>query len=163
MKLKSRTLFIAGLCGSASAVAACAIFAFTFWPRPGRVERKLADQIIHSCPGRRACLVRFGDVTWFAWDKVYAFDSSIPEQDREKALGVRDPGFVEFSPQFVFTKNGRIVYAESEPTDFEHPTEDEIVFDDAVQSSKSFPPQARFSVTERAGPEGRYFVLKPAQ
>ena len=130
---------------------------------PGKVDREVLSQIVH-CPDRSRCQVPIRSVTSFDWDEVYAFNGATTESERDSALGIKDEGFLEFLPQLVFTKNGRIVYQESEPSDVEHPIKDELIFERpdstryAVYSSG-----AVFSARQETGPEGSYYILKQVQ
>jgi hypothetical protein len=131
--------------------------------RGEKVERAIVDQI-HSCQIVGNCRVSMSRSTSFEWDKMYAFGGSDSQQVRDAALGLSDPEYREFQPQMVFVKNGKVVFQESEPEDVENPIKDEVVFESSSGTGVGiFSPNSLFSVEEKKGPDGRYYVLKQVQ
>jgi hypothetical protein len=117
---------------------------------------------IHKCPARSNCRFAMTEVTRFDWDRFCAFKYTATASDRRKALGVQSRRSPDLQRQFVFMKGDRIVFSETEPTNVEHPIRDELIFEmpDAA-SFRCFARNASFQAIERAGSQGRYFLLRP--
>jgi hypothetical protein len=149
--------------GSYIRIALCSIVLCLFGCWNSRdFERKVVTQITDTCKDpQRACRIRLSDLTAFDWDRFYAFPYNATPNDRQIALGMNDSGYRDLERQIVFTKSGKVVFQETEPTNPENPIKDEVIFDmpsDATYAS--YPHDAVFSVEKANGPEGTYYVLR---
>jgi hypothetical protein len=127
---------------------------------PGKIERGIVKEI-RRCPQAKVCQVSIQAVTDFDWSMMYAFDLNSDAKDRERILGVKDEGFQELTRQLVFLRHGKIVHQENEPTNFEGPIRNDVVFDHPDDATYvSYPHDALFSVEEGQAQTGPYFVLK---
>jgi hypothetical protein len=163
MKRVRSILILSGLAIVLVGVAGLAIFAYTLWPGPGKVERAMIRQIIHSRSNPAGIQIKIKSATDFDWDKMYAFRSA-PEKGVEEVTGTQVLEDCDISPALFFLQNGRIVYQECEPSDFEGVTEDDVIFDIPDDANyKSYLPNAVFSATVAESKEGPYYVLKQIQ
>ena len=132
--------------------------------RKGEINRGIAAEIRRSCVGAPNCKIAVKQITRFDWDKLYVFSSQMNESERSKVLGVKDDGFQELQQQLVFTKNGAVVYEESELADIETPSRDEVLFDRAVeQRYEAFGHDATFEAAIVDGSASRYYTLRQIQ
>jgi len=153
-----------GIKGCGFAAALGILLPLSGCSRVGKVESSIVREIHRSCFGNTSCKIRARDFTPFEWDRMFAFNGATTEQDRTRALGNPEQGYQEFDRQLVFTKNGRIVYQESEPTNVEKAMKDELAFDFPDGANfRFFPQSAAFSVQVEDGPDGPYFLLRQIQ
>jgi hypothetical protein len=159
MRAPQRFGFVLKSCAPFAALFVC--FVLVGCERPGKVERSILREIHRSCMGASPCSIRVRDHTPFDWDRAFYFDYAVSESDCSKALGAREEGYSEFEGQFVFLKNGGIVYQESEPTNVEKQIRDGIAFADPDgQNFTSFTVNAAFTVSIEDGSDGKWFLLK---
>ena len=78
----------------------------------GQIEQKLAAKIGEKCKPSNPCIIRAKDITDFNWDKLYAFHTNATQDDMNKVFGSTLPKYNEFSRKIIFTKEGKIIYAE---------------------------------------------------
>jgi hypothetical protein len=165
MKRLKKILLISGLSIVIAGAVYCGIMytivIFALSPRPGKVEKEIIRQIVHSRSNPAAIQIQIRNVTSFDWEKMYAFRSSTTKKEIEEIIGVHVPQDCEISPQIFFLKNGRIIYQECEPSDFEGVVKDEIYFDMPENAKyKIYLPNALFSAKVEDGKKGPYYVLK---
>jgi len=90
-----------------------------YWMRAaGKVERAMLREISRPAREEIHALSASGNSLASTGQGVLLHDAT-NEPDRSGALGTHEEGYAEFEDQLVFLKNGRIVYQESEPTNFE--------------------------------------------
>ena len=124
------------------------------------LENRMVTRIENNCASSPKCTLRMKDVTEFAWDRMYAFKYTASEKEVEDALGVKPGVFRELQRKLVFTKNGRIVFQEDEPTNVEHPIKDEVVFDIPDNASyRVYGPEVAFNVSKMTSEAGPYYEL----
>ena len=137
---------------------------FNMWPGPGKVERAIIRQIVHSHSAPGPIQVQIKNATSFDWEKMYVFPSGVQKKGAEEVIGARVLEDCDVSPALYFLKNGRIVYLECEPSDFEGVTEDEVYFDIPEGANyKSYLPNAVFSASVAESKAGPYYMLKQIQ
>ena len=145
----------------ASIAILCFLLALSGCEQQGKVERGMLREILRSCTGKNPCTISIRNFTPFDWDSGYFFNDATTEQDRSNTLGTREEGYTEFEDQFVFLKNGRVVYQESEQTDIEKRMKNDIAFETHEDRNfTSFAPNAVFAVSIEEGSEGPWFLLR---
>jgi hypothetical protein len=79
----------------------------------------------------------------------------------EKELKVPLPDWEEFRRMIIFTSGGKLVYFEKNPTNIEHPINEEIVFDIPDRSGhRVYGPDPYFDVTQKNFKQDVYYELK---
>jgi hypothetical protein len=130
--------------------------------RQGMVARSVVRGIHLCCRHGAPCNVKLKDYTPFDWDKGFYFNDATTEEERSLILGVTDEGYQEIEGQYVFLKNGKLVYQESEPTNFEGTVPDELSIDTlSGKNFASFASDSSFTVSEESGSHGPWFSLQP--
>jgi hypothetical protein len=92
-------------------------------------ETRIAKRVNSSCGASTTCLIRIKDLTDFQWDKMYVFKYNATLEQIKEALGVSLPEKSQFTRKIVFMKEGKVIYNEELPTNIEHVTTGEVVFD----------------------------------
>jgi hypothetical protein len=142
-------------------LAACLLVLIQGCERQGPINERIVKAIKTHCANQPNCTLRISDQTPFSWDKMFVFDSEVGEADRTKILGTKDVGFCEFEAQLVFTKNGQILYQESQIQDVENPSRDQVKFGDPDWAEiLTFSPDAVFAVSAESSPAGPWYFLR---
>ena len=84
--------------------------------KSGGIEQRIGDRV-NACKPTEACIIKIKELTDFQWDKMYVFTSGARNEHIDKALGIKYPDLIEFTRLMVFTKDGKIVHREEQPTD----------------------------------------------
>ena len=141
----------------------CALLAWCYFRSSGTLEGKIAAGI-RRCPVGKPCRIKVSGFTPFEWDRAYMFYSA-SKSEREELLGTADPSYQEGVRQFVFLKDSKIVFQESEPSNFEGPSENELIIGDDTERPppiySTFSYDAEFVATERESQYGPCYNLRP--
>jgi hypothetical protein len=96
--------------------------------KPGPIERKIAAKIA-ACKDQAPCRIVMSEITDFQWDRMYAFKYGATREDVQIVLGTPPSQYTEFTRKIVFLNQGTVVYIEENPSNIEHPTAGEVIFD----------------------------------
>jgi hypothetical protein len=130
----------------------------------GSIEGKLVAKIKASCQSEKVCTIRVRDVTNFAWDKMYVFPYTVNREEVEGVVGVPLPEWEEFKRMIIFTNGGKLVYFENDPTNIEHPINEQVVFDIPDRAGhRAYGPDPVFEVTQKDSDKDLYYELKLVQ
>jgi hypothetical protein len=128
--------------------------------KSGIIEQKIGDRI-NACKPTEVCIIKIKELTDFQWDKMYVFTSGARNEHIDKALGMKYPNSVEFTRLMVFTKDGKIVHREEEPTSVENIVNGEISFKGSYVDRYYLytPDTASFRAKKTEFKEGSYYKL----
>ena len=131
---------------------------------PLSMEGKLVTRINTTCGDSSSCTIRLRDVTDFAWDRVYVFKYTARKSEVEKVIGAPFPLYEEFKRSMIFLNGGKIIYSEADPTNVEHPINNQIVFDIGDKDVyRSYSSESQFEVTRKNFEGGVYYELELIQ
>lgn len=125
-------------------------------------DARVVSLITKDCHNTFPCVVQVKDATDFAWDKMYVISYTAHQPDVEKALGITLKPFTEFTRKVVFTNNGHLVHYEEQPTNVEHPVENEVAFE--IPTGKDYAvynADTKFTASKLSSPDGTYYYLQP--
>ena len=123
------------------------------------IEGKLVAKI-KSCQPAEVCTVRVKDVTNFDWDKIFVC-KVVSQESVEKEVGFPLPEWEDFKRVTIFTRGGNLVRLEKNPTNIEHPINEQLIFDVAdADACGVYGPDSVFEVTPQSSREGVYYNLK---
>ncbi|RKR84893.1 hypothetical protein BDD43_5146 [Mucilaginibacter gracilis] len=122
------------------------------------IEKKIQAKA-DDCKGAANCIVKIADLTSFKWDGLCVFNTPLPKQDVETALGVPYPDYEEGTRPLIFFYQGKIVYSENNPNGLIKGTPGQVIYDYAVGLHYGVynPQNAVFNVkVEKGGPKTFY-------
>jgi hypothetical protein len=128
--------------------------------KSGVIEQRIGDRV-NACKPTEACIIKIKELTDFQWDKMYVFTSGARNEHIDRALGIKYPDLIEFTRLMVFTKDGKIVHLEKQPTDIEGAVNGQVYFEGSYidRYSLYLSDTALFRAERIEFKEGRYYKL----
>ena len=109
----------------------------------------------------KVCTVDISEFTDFDWDKLYIFNASVSPEMIAEAVGSDSPEVLQYTRPWIFTKNDKIVHAESNEEGIESVVEDEVLFHfpDSLKYQTYLRSQSLFRIIKQHDDKIPYYEL----